>query len=279
MSNPEQPVVSGKVILWDAQEGQFGLGDRIRGIASGMALVEKLNAALLVRWARNEHSGERLEELLDIEGVFGFSDSDEIPPNLDICRRLDCDLSIMPHDFYPYLREIQLADLFNGYEDFFESWVLCLKRIAPVPETAAKIDAFADEYFTPDTVGIHLRRTDVLFDDLKPIGHDNISSHDLAVLSEVYAINAQNPGTRFFLATDSGSYFQAWIHMLKQAGIEIFGYEKEWKQEFRQTRSEDALIDLFLLCRCSRVVASLPSSFLLIVKAVTGVQPNIVKID
>ena len=264
------------VIIWDPEGGQFGIGDRLRGIAAGMALAEKLNGTLLFRWEANGNCSERFEELFRVARVSSFSHPDEISHIKNPALRMGFRLNPTPWEIYPLLQGDPNTDLFSDFEEFFGLWQKCVQRIFPHPSIAQRIEVFADTQLTSNTVGIHLRRTDSLNDDHRPINKENVSLYDSALMSEIMAIRQREPDVRFFLASDHPGYFEQWISRLRQFGIDIVGYEKQWRREYRQTSSEDAVMDMFLLSRCTRIIASIESSILLFAATISGIERKLV---
>lgn len=122
------------------------------------------------------------------------------------------------------------------------------KSFTPTPELLKRIDK-ATSYFTSDTVGVHIRRTDNIF-AIKE------SPTELFVQKMEKEIET-NSKTLFYLA--SGSLEE------KNTLVDIFGNRiiTNWALASRDTSKgiKDALVELYILSRTKKIFGSYYSTF------------------
>ncbi len=132
------------------------------------------------------------------------------------------------HDFYP------------GDRPFF--------GFRPVPKLDEQIKEMTGN-FSPDTIGIHIRRTDNV--------HSINRSKTSVFISLMEDKVARNPKTSFFLSTDSKAEE---LTLREVFGDKIMATKKVLSRNSREG-IEDALIDMFCLGHTSEIIGSYFSSF------------------
>lgn len=113
---------------------------------------------------------------------------------------------------------------------------------------ALSVDTLSAQ-FDQDTVGLHIRRRD----NRKSIRHSPTDAFIAAMEDAV----ANNPETRFFLATDSPAEE---ARLRRHFGDRILTRRRKLSR-LHTSGLQDALVDLILLSRTSRVIGSHWSSF------------------
>lgn len=147
--------------------------------------------------------------------------------------------------------------------------------VTPVVQLAEMIDSFSREHEIENRVGLHIRRTD----------HTRLAeakgrySSDERFLSKIRQELTDNPATLFFLATDNAETQRKFTTLDELRGrVVVFDTipEVPFKQEVkcrgrksrkarpdstRHTSLKHAVIDAFLLSRCTRIYGSMESTF------------------
>lgn len=133
------------------------------------------------------------------------------------------------------------------------------QRLRPVAEVAERVEQASQQLLTPQTVGVHVRRTD----------HQLSQRHstDEKFVAHMDAMIEQDSGVRFFLATDCPETER---RFQERFGPRVGVYPKRSERKVttlkgldRGTREgmQDALVDLLLLSRTRRILGSGASTF------------------
>ncbi len=262
----------GKMILWNAVPGWWGLGDRVRGIASALVVAEKLRCSVMIRWEPNGACDARFDELFDCPAVFSYSrdltsrDLFRIEPEVTMIQSMN----ILPDEAYRAFSSDPRTDLFDSFEEFHRLWSRQISQLKPVSEVEKMIGDFVSEHYRERMVAVHLRRTDVFDAPGQPIDADNRGEFDDRMMDAIQEIHDVHPETGFLLASDDHEYFRTWRKKLGERGIHVVAYEKEWRHALRQTSIRDALVEMYLIGHCGTILGSVSSSFLLIAQHLHG---------
>lgn len=255
------------IVHWEAPVGQYGLCDRLRGLACGLAWAEGLGRTLHYLWQPNDLCPADFGSLFE-EPRFAHIRSG-LPPAAaeSLCLRIAA--NPLPHQFWNYLRGEGLPDGgFSSLEQFANSWRDQVERLRPAPAIRKAVARVRKAAGDRPLVGVHLRRTDVLACDSKlEINAGNVDAHDRQLLAQLRQILGERRDVCFFLASDSHDYFARWAAILKDEGMPFVVHEKGWSADFRQTSIADAVVDLWVLGGCSLVLGTVKSGFLVIAKA------------
>ncbi len=271
------PFLRTKHLLWDSTEGQQGLCDRLRGMACGMALAQRLGCRLNYRWEPNEECPASWQELFAAPTGLTF-DASRPPRLVDDTARIECPANVPPYTFWTWLRQTNWAGAFKSFEDFSSSWSGSIRSLRPVKKAAAAVNHLLRQSAGRPLTGIHLRRTEMLDADHSPVNRGNVAAYDDALWIEVIKIANEDRAACFFLSADDQDYFVRWTERLHRLGIAHIAPQKQWGQAFRQTGMHEALTDLWLLGRCREVLGSMPSGFLRI-SAALGAPHRIITPD
>lgn len=258
--NLEQPV-NQRTLLWNPSSGQFGLGDRLRGLASALVLSRLLQSRIAVKWVLNSHCPYQLNEVLDIPQVISVRDDAEFS-NIQAGATIHFALNEMPHKVFKMLKSDGL-DLFPGGEkEFIHEWRTSLRALKPHPKVELEIAHFWKTSFTARVIGLHLRRTDNLSSTARQISYENVQRYDdslFRVLQETIR-NIKEP-CEIFLASDSRRYKEAWTEKIRSLEIPVHSFETNWEaQGQRETDGLSVVKDLFGLSRCTDILTSTFSS-------------------
>jgi hypothetical protein len=249
-----------------------GLANKLRAIESGVSLSKDLNCPLEVIWVPDHQMVAKYHELFcpsdlfDVTGhdryrfsrssflikglkkpivstinsLYGldlsFNDVDigqQVRPRIwdigSIARGKHIYISTC-HDFYPYRYNF--------------SWV------KPLPEIGETIESFTEKIRGKNCIGLHIRRTDNAV--AKEQSPDRLFEE--AVKEEI----RKNEETIFFLATDDAATEKHFIRLFGPQRILV--YPKMFGRDSVQA-TRDAVVDWFLLGKCSKLYCSYYSSF------------------
>ncbi len=265
---------SNSLVLWDAEELGWGLGDRIRGVACVLALASELGCRILLRWEPNDACDARFEDLFDCPDLVTFTrrltvrDCGRISPTITMTENIN----IMPAHAFQLFSANAKTNVFRSVGHFDRCWAEQIRLLKPVPSFREAIDECVSKRFRERMVAVHLRRTDVLGDGTKPIDAENQSAFDDRMLAEIQALHRDAPDMGLFLASDDREYFRDWRNRLQDLGMHVVVHEKEWGDTFRQTSIGDALIDLYLIGHCQIILGSVWSSFLFVAQHIRGAE-------
>lgn len=244
-----------------------GLGNRMRSVASAIALTRDANTELRIIWFQDWGLGCRFDELfLPLSGVHLKEASLIDKCLLDRPRRKNFFLP----KYYEHFRfddcfyEKEVTDLYYQGFDFL-SWCrgrkvylascVCFyppvipKRFFdifhPIPALQKRIDSITDSFDT-SVIGVHVRRTD----------HSE-SIKDSPTELFIKRMKQEPETTSFYLATDSEEVKDL---MKREFGNRIITSPR---QACRNSISgmQDALIELYVLSRTSRIIGSSHSTF------------------
>jgi len=242
-----------------------GLCNRLFALHGALCLAKDLGQPLRVVWKQNNHLGARFEDLFEVpEEIVDIVTFERRSASLGTRLREE----VRRHSSWPPLRRgprgrdviamceagydfrrlgqqrnpaLQAFTLFYGQDRPFFPF-------RPVPHLRDRIDAVmpADNA----RIGIHIRRGDHLPARM-------YSPTDLFITEMENALRT-DPAARFLLCTD-GEHEES---LLKQRFPDrLVTIPKRSLDRAQKTAAEDAVVDLFALSRCQRVIGSLASTF------------------
>lgn len=254
-------------------EPSGGLANRIRVLASGISISKKLNTELVCIWVANSELNAPFEQIFEkIDGVefrkknkkyfyLKFSNQSKLHRRI-IAKVINTLIGI---DFYLKEKDIIMLPYENKV-DFIKNEAknhtkvylkTCeqfgaidneLKYFIPTKEIIELIDTVSSQ-FSPDTIGIHIRRTD---NDL------SIQNSPTSLFIEKIAQNIKkNPDVNFFLSTDDPSVEQ---ELIAHFGDKIICFEKQLNRD-SLIGIQHALVDMYCLSKCAMIYGSYWSSF------------------
>lgn len=235
-----------------------GLCNRMRAIASAMELAKRKQTKLLVLWQCNADLNAPFESLFkpikDLK-VINYKKSKDIRRIFlrRISRTRICDKDIIENrvngelteNFYKSLKlpvyiktYVQFYNVENSFEMFSPSDVI-----------DSKIKGITSD-FTKNMVGVHIRRTD----QKKSIEYSKTENFIDLMQKEITI----NPSTCFYLATDDMKEEEI---LQKEFPGRIFSNSNRMLQRDSQEGMNDAVIDLYCLSYCKKIIGSYWSSF------------------
>lgn len=261
---------------------QGGLCNRLRAILSALSLIEggSISARLVVGWDANAECAARFDQL--------FEPIDS--PHVSIGPRRWTDRPITRRNLHwpalvrslLYRRQYanrppavdELCRVFTAHRGAYvyvsTGHAFCdypanyVRRLRPQPHLQERIDSLSAG-FDSHTIGIHIRRTD----HVTAIAESPDTLFAAAIASTI----DDDPDARFFLATDDAS--------LKRRLADQFP-GRIITQDCRGSRAdlagmEEAVVDLWTLARCSRIIGSFWSSYTDTAAEIGGIPLTIIR--
>lgn len=254
-------------------EPMGGICNRLRAIVSAQVLAHDRVSSLYIIWKRDHHLSARFEELFvkppDIRTVITIGNARLYGYfNAIVCslfrRKLEQpDVEAMNRNHADYVRYAAGSSLFiRTYSRFHEG--TDFSRIKPLPEIIRVVESYG--LGTSEVVGVHIRRTD----NQRSIACSPTDLFIAAMQAEI----AKNESVRFFLATDSPEE----EHVLRQTFPGRITVHPKTSLDRNEPRAiRDALVDLYCLAGCKRLIGSYWSSFTDTAAAIGGIPLLVIK--
>ena len=232
-----------------------GLANRMRAWVTNSAFAEYLNVPFIMKWRPDDACGKKkFEELF------------EIPENMqyESGRRYQPDsTTLWVKANYPNnkFHERFIKGNFDLTTDQFQEYVNNqIKYVKPLPHIQAEIDDYAKKLDVENTIGLHIRRTDLKEQDKSP---DTWFDQNIKMELE------KNSDMKFLLATDN-----KWTEekfMMKYGDIMV-AIDRDFEDveggeiypgghRHRHSPTEQGLVDMMLLSKTQRVYGCHGSSF------------------
>ena len=265
-----------------------GLANRMRVIASGIWLKQKLRTNLVVIWKENHELNCPYNLLFEDSQAFiihpkerkynYIRSSNQLTPAKRISaavinKFIGIDYCILDHDFYNlvFTNKLDVCEAAKRHgvtyiqtcQAFGEN-LFAFEYFKPISAISEKIGRVTQQ-FTGSTIGVHIRRTDHTHSiEYSPV--------DLFI-HKMRAELAANINSSFFLCTDDPEVEQA---VLSIFGEKVMVYKKE---RSRQTvrGMQDAVIDLYCLSKTQKILGSYWSSYAEIASVLNNIKLEVVK--
>lgn len=258
-SAPAQPSPAFRLIV----EPMCGLCNRLRVIDGAHSLAVRKHGVVEIIWFCDADINCRFTDLFEpLPGIVRFWYV-SLPPWLErgFKRVLH---AFMQRTSGRYLLQYEMETMAAAGHDFTELAAhrkVFLKTWSRFHETASPfalfrpaphIQAIIDREAATlaDAVGVHVRRTDFSLE----INNITTEKFVAAMRAELTAA----PQTRFFLATDDPTEEQFMEGLFPGR---ILTYRKRTRDRNKREGIEDAVVDLFCLARCRKLLGSRKSSF------------------
>lgn len=238
----------------------------MRAIASVWLLARRVDQPMHVHWQRTEDMNCRFRELFDTQGLpFEVSESDATGWRGVLVKLATYSAEfIMQRIGHPVLNPAASAAL-AGQEQALRFWAAvgnprirtCYKMISserlfsffrPTAALTAIIDGYRSRL--NKAVGVHIRRG------------DNVKSSRFSPTNRfielMHAELAADPTTQFFVATDSPETFYT---LQREFGDIVFEHAKQSVDRSDRSAIRDAVVDLYCLASCRKLLGSYWSSF------------------
>jgi len=269
-------------------EPMGGLANRMRVIASGLWLKEKLRTDLVVIWNENYELSCPYNLLFEENDIFLIrqkarkyhyvktSNQTSLSQKLAtkiINKLIGVDYCIQEPDFYNLIWKGKL-DMCNAVKKHKVTYIqtcqefgdnlFAFQNFKPILPIREKIGLITKK-FTAHTTGVHIRRLDhVISIQYSPIE---------LFINKMRAELDNQKNTKFFLCTDDAEVEKAIIAVF---GDKIITYEKELS---RQTIKgmQDALVDLYCLSSTKKILGSYWSSYSDIASRLNNIELEVLK--
>ncbi len=237
-----------------------GLCNRMRSIGSAIELSRHTDHPLHIYWVCNFEINCKLSDLFDLpEKIFTLSEV-YIPNRVirfSLERLADISFSTYPHyrlkyNVTPYPRETILPRItaakhvyIRTDQPFYFS-PTPFTCFTPKPFLQEKINAYRGD----NLIGIHIRRTD----NVKSSENSPLYRFIHCMIQEIET----DSRTRFFVSTDDP---QIETHLRNQFQDRIITHTKRSLDRNNPLAIQDAVIDLYSLANCRKLIGSYWSSF------------------
>jgi hypothetical protein len=243
-------------------EPMLGLCNRIRVIDSVLAMNHERSHRVWLLWLRDPDLNCRFDELFErpagVDAVFDFAV--ESPPGRILKyllpRVLQNVVSRAIHqnemdrllvNGFAFADLLPLRSVYLRTWDRFYSGANPLSEFRPVPTLRAVVDGYAVD--RTRTVGVHIRRTD------SPWRADSPMAGFVRLMEEEIS---RQPDAFFFVSTDSPEEED---HLKRLFQRRIISHQKRSLNRNSPGGIKDALVDLYCLARCGKIIGSHRSSF------------------
>lgn len=240
-----------------------GLGNRMRAIDSALALSRRLAVPLHVTWTVRSHMPARFDELFEVPAAFASLSQPRDPRAL---RPLRLWRARRRHE--RFIDEAEASTLVRAGADFSalpggvpapgRLLVRTHERFHPnarpfadfVPAGAIRAMLARHAPLLPRLVGVHIRRQD----NRQAIARSGTAAFVAAMRAEL----DRDPGCGFFLATDDAGEERA---LRAEFGERVHVHAKSTLRRSDHAAALDAVVDLYCLAGCRRIIGSYYSSF------------------
>lgn len=244
-------------------EAQGGLCNRMRSIDSAIALGQEIGSPITVQWFRNSELNCPLSHLFifstDVINVVDVSATGR----LGRLRHLMTPYFYRLHQ-YSYIQQAHInasrhfenlvKKILNSHSIYisthsrFYAGGVPYRSFILAPTIAERVNHYRS--LLNEAVGVHIRRTD----NKKSVEAASVEDF----VAEMEAEVEQNPEVKFFVATDDPSVL---TYLVDRFGETIRFHPKRSYCRNNPLAIEDALVDLYALASCSRLIGSYWSSF------------------
>ncbi len=232
-----------------------GLANRMRAWVTNSAFAEYMEVPFIMKWRPDDACGKKK-----------FEDLFEIPDNMqyESGRRYQPDENTLwVKANYPNnkFHERFIDGNFELTKKEFQEYVNNQKRhIKPLPHIQNEIDMYADKLDVKNTIGLHIRRTDLKEQDKSPD-----TWFDQNIKKEL----ERNSNARFLLATDNKWTEEKFMMKYEDVMVKIDrdfddvegGEIYPGGHRHRHSPTEQGLVDMLLLGKTQRVYGCHGSSF------------------
>lgn len=232
-----------------------GLANRMRAWVTNSAFAEYMEVPFIMKWRPDDACGKKkFEELFEIPDNMQYESGRRYQPDAN---------TLWVKKNYPNnkFHEVFIKGNFEVTQKEFQKYVDNQKRhIKPLPHIQKDIDEYAEKLDIENTIGLHIRRTDLKEQDKSP---DTWFDQNIKMELE------KNPAARFFLATDNKWTEEKFMMKYEDVMVkvdtdfdEIDGGEiYPGGHRHRHSPTEQGLVDMMLLGKTKRVYGCHGSSF------------------
>ena len=232
-----------------------GLANRMRAWVTNSAFAEYLEVPFIMKWRSDDACGKKM-----------FDELFEIPENMqyEVGRRYQPDANTLwVKKNYPNnkFHEFFIDGNFELTQKEFQKYVDNQKQyVKPLPHIQKDIDEYVDKLDIENTIGLHIRRTDLKEQDKSP---DTWFDQNIKMELE------KNSDAKFLLATDNRWTEEKFMMKYDEKMVKI---DRDFDEieggeiypgghRHRHSPTEQGLVDMMLLGKTKRVYGCHGSSF------------------
>ena len=253
-----------------------GLCNRMRVINSSLELAKRKNAKLLVLWYIADELNAPFESLFQPVEEFKVINFTSLKDLRKLWYQLTARTRVSNADIennttngtlnQDFFDSIKLPAYIFTWEHFYDADEN-FKLFKPTGELQRRIDEVT-KHFTEDMVSVHIRRTD----QVVSIAHSKTENFIELMNREI----EENPEVKFFLATDDKEEESL---LRKTFPGRIVSNENRTLRRDSLDGMYDALLDLYCLAACKKIIGSYFSSFTDTAASLGGIPKLIAGID
>ena len=253
-----------------------GLCNRMRVINSSLEFAKRKNAKLLVLWYVADELNAPFESLFQPVEEFKVINFTSLKDLRKLWYQLTARTRVSNADIennttngtlnQDFFDSIKLPAYIFTWEHFYDADEN-FKLFKPTGELQRRIDEVT-KHFTEDMVSVHIRRTD----QVVSIAHSKTENFIELMNREIEA----NPEVKFFLATDDK---EEEALLRKTFPGRIVSNENRTLRRDSLDGMYDALLDLYCLAACKKIIGSYFSSFTDTAASLGGIPKLIAGID
>ncbi len=235
-----------------------GLCNRMRVINSSLELAKRKGTKLLVLWYCNDELNAPFERLFEPTEAFKVINFTSLKDPRKLWYQLTARTKINNSDIEAhtangtlntdYFDSIKLPAYIFTWEHFYPAEEY-FRLFQPAPEIKKRIKE-ASAGFTEDMVSIHIRRTD----QINSIAYSKTENFIDLMNREIH----ENPKVKFFLATDDR---EEEALLRRTFPGRIVSNENRTLRRDSLEGMYDAMVDLYCLASCKKIIGSYCSSF------------------
>lgn len=250
---------------------QHGLGNRLRALASGMAISKATDRELIVIWTPDHHCDCHLSDLIDYDGTVLTDIAASDLAQTDKCTYMEIEPGACKDAYIPLNQGrdlyIRTAYVINNEHSNWESENAALRSLRPV----LAVKDLVNSVEAAGRLGVHVRMEGAAGtdhnsydapDNWLPTSHQQLNlwrakSHYNRFMVRIDQLIAAQPSLKVFVAADTSETYQVFHERYGERVSNLM--RNTYDRSAQQLRY--ALADAILLSQCSYMLGSTWSSF------------------
>jgi len=232
--------------------GSGGLANRLRALNALRVVAEEEGAGLVVAWTPDMHCPAQYNDLFEPAPDFELltQPPESLLEDTTIVGKYSPSQRLHGCSHQNEFHQVLLPEM---EPKEFASRMQAKARDLPVRRSIqSEVDRFVEEYGLDSRVGLHIRRTDmVTYAQKRECTYDDEQIIEMLLKA--------GDGVMYFLATDNQDSERVYRQAL---GARVVVLLKRYDaSQHRQTSVRIAVMDLYLLARCQRIIGTELSSY------------------
>jgi hypothetical protein len=230
-----------------------GLCNRMRVIDSAWELATEVGSELTVHWLPYFGLNARFDELFDPTVIPFHLIETTYEANLEMKQEIEFLIDVeeslrLVQDKWDFRELCKYESVYISTHHRFYPYGDYLKLFKPTHSIQSAIDSITST-FGDETIGVHIRRTDHVL----AIKHSDTAAY----IKAMKKLQSEPPQLKFYLATDCQKTKK---DLIKEFKSSIIFHEQETDRD-SAGGMKNAVLDLFALARCSKILGSSYSSY------------------